>query len=101
MRSLASAAMRITPLLLEARPTEGHRVYVRFEDGLDAELDFSRLLDYGGVFESLRDPEFFRKVRADTEIGTIVWPGEVEIAPETLYADARRAAAGAVATSTR
>lgn len=84
--------MEITPNLLEARSTEGHRVYVRFEDGLAAEVDLSYLLDYGGVFEPLRDPEFFRQVRADTELGTITWPGEVDIAPETLYADAQRAA---------
>ena len=84
--------MRSTPLLLEARPTEGCNVYVRFEDGLSAEVDLSYLLDYGGVFEPLRDPEFFRQVRADTEAGTIFWPGEVDIAPETLYAEAQRSA---------
>jgi hypothetical protein len=89
--------MRVTPLLLEARPTEGCNVYVRFEDGLSAEVDFSYLLDYGGVFEPLRDPEFFRQVRADPELRTITWPGEVDIAPETLYAEAQRAAGVAIA----
>ena len=101
-------AMEITPNLLEARPTEGCRVYVRFEDGLAAEVDFSRLLGYGGVFEPLRDPAFFRTLRIYTRGQTIYWPrdpampeGEeyediasvqADIAPETLYADAQRAA---------
>lgn len=77
---------------MEATPTEGCAVYVRFEDGLSAEVDLSYLLDYGGVFAPLRDPAFFRRVRADAEAGTIVWPGEVDIAPETLYGAAQRAA---------
>lgn len=57
--------------------------------------DLSYLLDYGGVFEPLRDVEYFRRLRADGEAGTIVWPNEADIAPETLYAHARRQAAAA------
>ena len=85
--------MRSTPLLIEANASEGYRVNVRFEDGLTADVDLSYLLDYGGVFEPLRDPDFFRRLRADAEAGTIVWPNEADIAPETLYAHAQRRAA--------
>jgi hypothetical protein len=88
--------MRSTPLLLEARPTEGCTVHVRFEDDLSAEIDLSYLLDYGGVFEPLRDPEFFRQLRADPELRTIAWPNEADIAPETLYAHAQRHGAAGV-----
>ena len=85
--------MRSTPLLIEAMPSEGYRVNVRFEDGLAAEVDLSYLLDYGGVFEPLQDLEYFRQLRADSEAGTIVWPNEADIAPETLYAHAQRRSA--------
>lgn len=88
--------MRSTPLLLEAMPSEDHTVHVRFEDGLSAAVDLSYLCDYGGVFEPLRDPEYFRQLRADAEAGTIVWPNDADIAPETLYEHARRAAAATV-----
>jgi hypothetical protein len=84
--------MRSTPLLIEATPTEGYAVRVRFEDSTSADIDLSYLLDYGGVFESLRDPEYFRQLRADPDAGTIVWPNEADIAPETLYAHAQRRA---------
>ena len=84
--------VRVTPLLLEAKPTEGCRVYVRFEDGLSAEVDLSYLLAYGGVFEPLRDPDFFRQLRVYPEGETIFWPNEADIAPETLYANAQQAA---------
>ena len=81
--------MRSTPMLIEARPLEGHSVHVRFEDGTTADLDLSYVLDYGGVFEPLRDSAYFAKLRADAEAGTIVWPNNADIAPETLYAHAQ------------
>lgn len=85
--------MRSTPMLIEAKPSDGHTVHVQFEDGLAADVDLSYLLDYGGVFEPLRDLEYFRQLRADAEAGTIVWPNEADIAPETLYAQAQQRAA--------
>ncbi len=83
-------AMRSTPLLIEATPTGDYAVHVRFEDSTSADIDLSYLLRYGGVFEPLRDPEYFRQLRADPDAGTIVWPNEADIAPETLYAHAQR-----------
>jgi hypothetical protein len=79
-------------MLIEATPTEGYAVHVRFEDSTNADVDLSYLLDYGGIFEPLRDPEYFRQLIADPDAGTIVWPNEADIAPETLYARARRCA---------
>ena len=84
--------MRSTPLLVDARAGDGHQVFVRFEDGLVAEVDLAYLLDYGGVFEPLRDLGYFRQLRADPEAGTIVWPNQADIAPETLYQRAKLAA---------
>jgi hypothetical protein len=82
--------MRSTPLLIDATPAKDYVVHVRFEDGLAAEVDLSYLLDYGGVFDPLRDLNYFRQLRADPEAGTIVWPNQADIAPETLYAHAQR-----------
>ena len=88
--------MRSIPLLTEVEPLDGYTVRVRFEDGMGGEVDLSYLLDYGGVFEPLRDRDYFRRLRADTEAGTIVWPNNADIAPETLYALAQ---AGRAATA--
>lgn len=82
--------MRSTPLLTEAQPLDGYAVHVRFEDGTTADVDLSYLLDYGGVFEPLRDPAYFARLRADAEAGTIVWPNDANIAPETLFAHAQQ-----------
>jgi hypothetical protein len=83
--------MRSTPLLVDAKAGDDHRVHVSFEDGVAAEIDLSYLLDRGGVFEPLRDVDYFRQLRADSEAGTIVWPNEADIAPETLYERAKLA----------
>jgi Protein of unknown function (DUF2442) len=87
--------MRSTPLLIEAQPLDGCAVHVRFEDGTTADVDLSYLLDYGGVFEPLRDPAYFVQLRADAEAGTIVWPNDADIAPETLFVRAQQHAAAA------
>lgn len=85
--------MRSTPLLLEAVALDDHIARVRFVDGITADVDLRYLLDYGGVFEPLRDPAYFASLKADAEAGTIVWPNGADIAPETLYAHAQKHAA--------
>jgi hypothetical protein len=55
-----------------------------FSDGLSGELD---VLDRmrGPVFTQARTPDGFAQVMIDPEIGTIVWPGGADLAPDTLY----------------
>ncbi|HEV7398658.1 MAG TPA: DUF2442 domain-containing protein [Solirubrobacterales bacterium] len=84
--------MRSTPLLIDAIVADAYIVRVRFDDGLSADVDLSYLLEYGGVFEPLEDIGYFRQLRADREAGTIVWPNNADIAPETLYAHAQQCA---------
>jgi hypothetical protein len=81
--------LSLPPKLIEAEPRDGYEVHLRFADGLAADVDLSYLLDFGGVFEPLRDPEFFRKL--SIEGPTIAWPNEADIAPETLYDHVQRA----------
>jgi hypothetical protein len=79
--------------LLEVEPTEGFNVWLRFEDGVAAEVDFSFLLDYGGDFLALRDPDFFRRVKIDEGGITIEWPGgELDFDPAAVYRRTKAAA---------
>jgi hypothetical protein len=41
--------------------------------------------EWNGVFEPLRDPDFFGRVELDEGLGTIVWPNGADFAPETLH----------------
>ncbi len=68
------------------RPLTGRLVQLTLTDGSVVERDLGALLDGFGVFEriSLNDAAF-REVYVD--YGTLAWPGEVDIAPETIIWD--------------
>jgi hypothetical protein len=55
-----------------------------FADGLTGVVDVLPRM-WGPVFEQARTVEGFEKVAVDEETGTIAWPGEADLAPDTLY----------------
>lgn len=72
--------------VVDVRPLEGHKLELTFKDGLKATVDLDRVIrSFEGVFAPLRDPEYFRLVRVDPEIGTIVWPNGADLCPDVLY----------------
>lgn len=62
---------------------------VRFSDGTEGEVDVSRLVlgPTAGVFEALRDPAIFARVRASH--GAVTWPGDLDLAPDAMYDEIR------------
>ena len=68
----------------EARPN--YRLWVRFSDGTEGEVDLSSLVGKG-VFASWRDPQFFARVAVSADSGTVTWPGGIDLAPDALYRD--------------
>jgi hypothetical protein len=55
-----------------------------FADGTAGEVEVIQRMR-GPVFARARTPEGFVEVRVDPETGTVAWPGEVDLAPDTLY----------------
>jgi len=66
----------------------GYKIELEFDGGTRGVVDFSKYLDRGGVFERFRDIEYFRNFSVNDELGVITWGNELDIAPETLYAEA-------------
>jgi Protein of unknown function (DUF2442) len=65
-----------------------YRIELEFDDGQVGVVDFSKYLQRGGVFERFKDLEFFRRFSINAELGTLTWGEEIDVAPETLYAEA-------------
>lgn len=69
------------------QPLEGFVLRLSFDDGTEREVDLEGEL-WGPVFEPLRkNPELFRQVRVDEELGTIVWPNGADMDPDVLHGD--------------
>jgi hypothetical protein len=75
--------------IVAVEPLEEFRLRLRFEDGVEGEVDVAALVPFEGVFAALRDPAQFRAVRVDPELGTIVWPNGADLDPDVLYAALR------------
>lgn len=70
-----------------AKAEEGFKIAVSFEDGTKGVFDFSPYLNYP-CYEPLRNHALFEQVEASH--GTLAWPGDIDISPEAVWADAVR-----------
>ncbi len=75
-----------TVILVESvQVLDGYRVRVRFNDGVEKDIDLEPVI-WGPVFEPMRnDLEFFRQVYVDSISKTLTWPNEVDLDPDSLY----------------
>lgn len=72
-------------LVTDVRALADFRLFVRFIDGTEGEVDASRLIlgPSPGVFTVLRDTALFAQVRV--EDGAVTWPGELDLAPDAMH----------------
>lgn len=73
---------RMMVQVLEARYQGEYRVWLRFDDGVEGEVDLAAELD-GDVFGPLRDRDYFSRFVVDE---TLTWPNGADFAPEFLHA---------------
>lgn len=66
----------------------GYKIEITFEDGATGVVDLSKYLSKGGVFEKFKNMEFFKNFSINKELSVLTWGDQVDIAPETLYAEA-------------
>jgi hypothetical protein len=79
----------MNPRVISVRAKDNYKLELEFDNGEMGTYDCAPLLNFG-VFQELRDEQYFRQVRA--EGGTIVWPHEQDICPDTLYEDSHKLA---------
>lgn len=71
--------------IIEVRDLSNYKIYLRFEDGIEGELDLSTFISFTWIFEPLKDPSEFAKITVHPELGTIVWPNGADLDPDVLY----------------
>ena len=74
----------MNPRVIAVFARDDHHLELEFSNGEHGEYDCTPILDFG-VFRELRDPGYFKRARASG--GTVVWPHEQDICPDTLYLD--------------
>ncbi len=70
--------------IVEAKPLEGYRLEVRFNDGVEGVYSVHPERR-GGVFLKLRDPALFKAVRVNADFGCVEWPGGVDLCPTSMH----------------
>jgi hypothetical protein len=74
--------------IVSATYKKDYKIEIEFDDGKKGTIDFAKYLKKGGVFERFHDMDFFRRFEIHPELGVLTWQNEIDIAPETLYAEA-------------
>jgi hypothetical protein len=75
------------PRVKAVRAGNDYQLELVFTNGETGWYDCRPLLEFG-VFQELKDLSYFRQARV--ELGTVVWPHEQDICPDTLYLDSQK-----------
>jgi Protein of unknown function (DUF2442) len=68
--------------VVAVRANDDYSLDLKFDDGSVRRFDVKPYLEYE-VFKDLKDKNYFKNVKIT--FGTVQWPGEQDISPETLY----------------
>ena len=79
----------MNPRVKAVEPKDDYRLEITFTNGEVGIFDCTHLLSFG-VFRELKDIRYFGRARVAQ--GTVVWPHEQDICPDTLYEDSRKVA---------
>ena len=77
----------MNPREKSVKPIEGYKLYITFTNGEAGIYECAHLLNFG-VFKELKEKIYFNRVRVTD--GTVVWPHEQDICPDTLYLESKK-----------
>ena len=72
----------MNPRVIEVTPHEDHTLTLLFSNGEMRRYDTTPHLELG-LFSTLKDLRIFNQ--AKVVLGTVTWPGDLDICPDTLY----------------
>jgi len=74
----------MNPRVKKVVPNDNYTLRITFDNEEQKVFDMRPLLDCG-VFQELKNPEYFKEVKVLH--GSIAWPHGQDICPDTLYED--------------
>ena len=77
----------MNPRVQSVVPKEDYKLQITFTNGEVGIFDCGHLVDFG-VFREFRDVGYFSSARVAH--GTVVWPHDQDICPDTLYEDSSK-----------
>jgi hypothetical protein len=72
--------------IIAVKPIKDYQLHLTFEDGKAGIVDLAEIVDFTGIFESLKNPAYFSTVRVDRDLGSICWDNGADLDPVVLYA---------------
>ena len=75
--------MEILLDVISVKTRDDYTLELLFENGETRIFDMKPFLDKKPFVKLLNSPLFFK---ASVQYGTVIWPGNIDIAPETLWA---------------
>ena len=69
--------------IVACKPLPDYHIWIRFEDGLEGEVNLNHLVGKG-VFEAWNSIEFFNQVRVDPKTDTVAWGEDIDLDPYVL-----------------
>ena len=71
------------PTPIEVKPREGYKIWLRYEDGVEGEVDLSDVAGKG-VFSAWDDRAFFESARLD-ESRAVRWGEDIDVCSDAIY----------------
>ncbi len=72
--------------IISVKLLKNYKLRLRFEDNKEGIVDIQQQIQFTGVFEPLKNPDYFAQVKVNPELGTIQWHNGADLDPDDLYA---------------
>ena len=71
--------------IIEVKPLNNYQLYLKFEDNQEGIINLEEIIEFVGIFQPLKDLDFFKTVKINPDLGTIYWENGADLDPDVLY----------------
>lgn len=71
--------------VIEVKVIKDYELFLKFDDGKSGYINLKKIIPFTGVFEQLKNKQYFSTVHLNSDVGTICWDNGADLAPSFLY----------------